>query len=381
MRAQAVVRSPAARRLLIALFITATGVALGRAVGSGQVDDLVNGQPYFHAVAALLAIGLYSGTHGIETARMRTDLRTIVLAVTVGVLAKAALITLVMTVLFPGPEALVLGVAVAQIDPLAVAALQHSSRLSARGRSLLLAWASFDDPVTTLLTIYAATLAVTAHDLDRTGELAVLQGSGLGGVALGMAANAAFAAVVCGMWWALRRWRPDGTAVFAAGCVLLAAAGAVAVTQFWMLGVALIGLFVRPVLPRAPEAFARTLALLTQIALVLAVLGVGFLLSVRVLIAAGIVLGVTAFLAQVVVSIPLTRGQTADDRALLAIAQQNGITAIVLALLLSSILPDVMAVVAPAIVVVNMLHALFNSAYDRAGSWAAIREAAGRRFP
>ncbi|SNT54015.1 NhaP-type Na+/H+ or K+/H+ antiporter [Actinomadura meyerae] len=375
------VRGPAARRFVVALAIIALGVSAGRAAGAGRVENLVNGQPYFLAVSALLAIGLYGSTHGIEHARMRADLRVVVLAVTVGVLVKATIITLVMVALFPGPEALVLGVAVAQIDPLSVAALQHSSRLSPRGKTLLLAWASFDDPVTTLLTVYAATLSVAAYDLDRTGELAALQSGGLGGFLLGVAANVAFAAVVCGAWWMLRKWRPGTVAGFAAGCGLLLAAGVVAVSQFWMLGVALVGLFVRPVLARAPEAFERRLGQLTQAALVLAVLGVGFLLSVRVLFAAGIVLGVTAFAAHALVSLPLTRGQDADDRAQLAVAQQNGITAIVLALLLTPLFPGVVATVAPAIVVINALHALANAGYARAGSWAAVRDRLVRPVP
>lgn len=381
MEVQEIVRSPVTRRLLIAFGIAAAGIAAGRATGTGRIDDLTSGQVYFHAVTVLLAIGLYSSTHGIERDQMRTDLRTVVLAVTVGVLVKAAIITLVMVVLFPGPQSLVLGVAVAQIDPLSVAALQKSSRLSPRGRTLLLAWASFDDPVTTLLTIYAATLSVAVYDLDRTGELAALQNGGLAGFGLGLAANVAFAAVVCGLWQVLRRWRPGGTAVFAAGCGLLLAAAAVAVAQFWMLGIALIGLFVRPALARAPDAFERRLSRLTQVALMLAVLGMGFLLSMRVLLVAGLVLGVTAYLAHAIVSLPLTRRQTPDDRVRLAIAQQNGITAIVLSLLLSPLFPDVVATVAPAIVVINVLHALANAVCDRAGSRTGHRDDAERRPP
>ncbi len=106
--------------------------------------------------------------------------------------------------------------------------------------------------------------------------------------------------------------------------------------------------------------------MLTQIALLLAVLGVGFLLSVRVLFTAGIVLGVTAFVVHALVSLPLTRKQAADDRVQLAIAQQNGITAIVLSLLLTPMFPSVVATVAPAIVVINALHALTNAGYSRA---------------
>ncbi|SEG40413.1 NhaP-type Na+/H+ or K+/H+ antiporter [Thermomonospora echinospora] len=357
-------------RLAVAAVVTSVGVALGRAAGPGPVMDLVTGEPYFLLVTALLAIGLYSSTHGIELRHLRADLRTVVLAVTVGVLVKAVLITAVMVVLFPGPEALVLGVAVAQIDPLSVSALQHSSRMSERGKALLLSWASFDDPVTTLLTIYAATLSVTLHHLDGSAEFTAFTAGGAGGVLLGLAANLALAAVFTGTWFfvrgRIRARRGSGADLsFAVACGLLLAAAAVAVSQFWMLGIALLGLFVRPVVRGAPEAFARVLDGLTQTAFLLAVLGVGVILSVRVDLAAGLVLGVTAFAAQAVVSVFLTRAQEPGDRIPLAIAQQNGITAIILALLLQPMFPAVVGIVAPAVLVVNVLHLVANALYAR----------------
>jgi hypothetical protein len=79
-----------------------------------------------------------------------------------------------------------------------------------------------------------------------------------------------------------------------------------------------------------------------------------------------VVLGVAAYAAQVVVALLLTIPKVwRGDRARLALGQQNGLTAIILALLLEPNFPGTIAVVAPAIIVVNLLHALCNGLYDR----------------
>ena len=72
----------------------------------------------------------------------------------------------------------------------------------------------------------------------------------------------------------------------------------------------------------------------------------------------GLVLGLAAFSAQAVVAAALTRGLPRSDRVGLALAQQNGITAIILALWIEKTYPGAVAILGPAIVVVNLLHAL-----------------------
>jgi hypothetical protein len=61
----------------------------------------------------------------------------------------------------------------------------------------------------------------------------------------------------------------------------------------------------------------------------------------------------------------VARRLPARDRWYLACGQQNGITAIILAVLLEPVFPGVVAVVAPAILVVAILHDLSNAALDR----------------
>lgn len=192
-----------AKRFVLMLGIVGLGLLAGGYFG--HVGALLNSGFYAPVVTAFLALGLYGSTHAIDLKHLRADLRTVVLAVTVGVVLKAALISAVMLAFFPRPGSLVLGIAVAQIDPLSVVALGRSSRLSSRGRGLLLAWASFDDPVTTLLTIYVAALALSArHD----GSSAALDLGGPGSFALDLLGNLMLAGVVFLLYRWVRRFRP-----------------------------------------------------------------------------------------------------------------------------------------------------------------------------
>ncbi|WP_344892025.1 hypothetical protein [Actinomadura meridiana] len=311
-------------------------------------------------VTLLLAVGLYGSTRSIDLRLLRSDLRTVVLAVTVGVLLKAAITTGVMMLLFRDPAYLVLGVAVAQIDPLSVAALGESSRLSRRGRGLLLAWASFDDPVTTLLTIYAAALALPLQP-DGTSTRHDLGGGTM--FTVDLAGNLALAAAAILIYWLARRFAPrlELPAAFA----VLAAVFAVGVWQTWVLAVALVGLWVRPALRSRPEAVGRVMNGAVDMAFLFAALMLGAVLTLGASPLPGLVLGVAAFAAHALVSLPLTRSQTGEDKLLLAVAQQNGITAIILALLLEPLFEGTVAVVAPAILVINLLYLASNRLHDR----------------
>lgn len=68
--------------------------------------------------------------------------------------------------------------------------------------------------------------------------------------------------------------------------------------------------------------------------------------------------------SQIAVGYLLTGGLPAGDRIHLALAQQNGITAIVLALRLEAQFPGVAAMVAPAVLTTNLTHAVANRVLD-----------------
>ncbi|WP_214111193.1 hypothetical protein [Acrocarpospora catenulata] len=348
-------RSRTAIRLLTGLGIVLAGWTLAQVSGLTALPA----EPwYLTAVTVLLSVGLYGSAAGIPRSAVQ-DLRLIVLAVTVGVLLKAVLIALLVVPVFDEPGAPLLALAVAQIDPLSVAALLGDSRMSRRAKDLMLAWASFDDPITALLTVYFGAAFLGGQALPEVHKY-------LGNLGW----NAALVAAVFLIWLAGRRiagrlrdpgapgWRRAG---LAASTVLLLAAMAVAVANFLMLAMAVIGLFLRPFADRE-VVVNRTVTG----ALIAATFATGMVLADGVDLARGLVLGLGAFLAQAVVGgLLLPRGFAREDRVQIALGQQNGITALVLALALVPLVGDAVAVVAPAILVVNLLHAVSNGLYRR----------------
>ena len=226
--------------------------------------------------------------------------------------------------------------------------------MSSRAKTILAAWASFDDPMTVLLTLYVPTLIVAPR-----GDANAIASGGVTDYLVGMGVNVGFALVVAGVWWACRRGSTSSVLVFAASYALLALSFAVAIAFVLMLGLALIGLVVRP------ERFDRVGDWAVRVALGAAALLVGVMLGDGIDLIRGIALGCAAFAAQVVVGGLLTRRLPRPDRLYLAFAQQNGITAIILSLLLEPMYPGTVAVVAPAIIVVNSIHALSNRLLER----------------
>lgn len=340
------------------------GVVCGLVV---DTSALVDSGGYLFGAGLLLAVGLYGSTYGIDLRELRADLTGVLAAVTVGVLLKAALIAGVMLLVLRRPEALVLGVAVAQIDPLSVAALGRDGRMSPRARSLLTAWASFDDPMTVLLTLYLAGYAYTAAGHSGAPGIA---GGGGGGYAVGLGLNAALLAGVLLVWWAGRRTAallPDtGSVRRARGAVvvlLVVTMVVLAAARELMLAVALAGLVVRS------AVVGRVLGRAVGGAFLAAFLALGLLLAQGVAWWPGLVLGMAAFGAQAVVALgvmPLfVRGLGRGDWIALGLAQQNGITAVLIALTLERDFPGTAATVGPAVITVNVLHALAQKLLTR----------------
>lgn len=360
------------KRLAASLAVTWVAAMAGLALGRPAP---ATSSWYLQASTILLAIGLFASTSSIHLASLAQRLGSLLVAVSVGVLAKAAAISAVMVAVFRVPESLLLGLAVAQIDPLSVSALSRRGSLSARGRSFLAAWASFDDPVTVLLT-----LSLSAAVLSRTGSAggglsAGLAGGGAGGFALRLLGNLALAGVLWACWEALRRSRPLGRrdsprarraelVVDSAEIVLLLGALAAAVAWSLLFGLAVSGLFLRPRLLQRPRG-ERAREIVVDIAFYLAVVLLGLTLTRGVQLVPGVVLGVAAFFAQALVAPAIAWKAERGDRIRLAFAQQNGITAILLGLTLEPAFPGALGTIAPAILVVNVLHLGSKSLLDR----------------
>ncbi|MFC9503080.1 hypothetical protein [Streptomyces sp. NPDC057002] len=377
--------------LLRALGALVLGILIGLAADPSR---LVGTTGYVFATGLLLAVGLYGSTYGIDLADLRRDLRGVVAAVTLGVVLKAAIVSGVMVWAFDRPEYLILGIVVAQIDPLSVAALGRDGHMSQRARSLLTAWASFDDPMTVLLTLYVAGYAYTAAGHPGTPSVV---GGGARGYALGLAFNALLLAGALLLWWAggrlwpARRARKGSAAsaespepgdlerprrpVTPLGALLVVSMIVLAAANMLMLAVAVAGLFLRT------RAFARPLARAVTSAFLLATTLLGLFAAQGVSPGPGVVLGLSAFGAQAVVAVLLmplfVRGLSRRDRVLLGIGQQNGLTAVLLALTLERDFPKTVGIVAPAVVTVNLLHYGAQIAF---GCWSR-RRSGGNRQP
>jgi len=260
--------------------------------------------------------------------------------VTIGVLLKMLIIGGLLYLFTGKLTAFLLGLAVAQIDPLSVANLVQGGdhKLSERAQTILGAWSSFDDPMTVLLSIYALYLF-----LPHTASASLLELSLPFLFSLGQ--NLAFAGLV----FVLSRWSKDRQSV---QLLLLAASFGAAIAFKWMLGIAIIGLFLRPEIKKLPQIISA--------AFYTALLLLGFLLVNGISWGAGLILGLGAMLAQGTVGLLLTVGLPFRERLYLAFAQQNGITAMILALLIEKSLPGAVGVVAPAILFINLGYYLSN---------------------
>ncbi|WP_328408540.1 hypothetical protein OG542_04935 [Streptomyces violaceus] len=381
-------RRPKLPAAVPAVLLWALGaLVLGTVIGlAADPSRLVGTTGYVFATGLLLAVGLYGSTYGIDLADLRRDLRGVVAAVTLGVVLKAGIVSGVMVWAFDRPEYLILGIVVAQIDPLSVAALGRDGHMSQRARSLLTAWASFDDPMTVLLTLYVAGYAYTAA--GHPGAPSVV-GGGARGYAVGLAFNALLLAGALVLWWAGGRLWPararkesaepgelDGPRrpVTPLGALLVVAMLVLAAANMLMLAVAVAGLFLRT------RAFARPLARAVTSAFVLATVLLGLFAAQGVSLGPGVLLGASAFGAQAVVAVLLmplfVRGLSRRDRILLGIGQQNGLTAVLLALTLERDFPMTVGIVAPAVVTVNLLHYGAQIAF---GCWSRHRSRTNRQ--
>jgi hypothetical protein len=278
---------------------------------------------------------------------------------------KATIIGGSLALIFHDPFFLILGIAVAQIDPLSVSNLMKGNRMSTKAKAILASWASFDDPITVILALYAPLLVaqLTGTDLGSiTGNtdtsanlISYIRELGLN---LGLAAQA-----FC-LYTVIRFYAKHITAWLAFGVslafyCLLALTFSVSILYFMMLGIALIGLFLRP--PKVDKFINHTITWALRAAALL----LGFLLVGGINIWAGLALGIAAYCSQIIVGWLLTRGLPARDRWHISFAQQNGITAIILALLFEPIHPGTVAIVAPAIIVINGLHEAVNKGLDK----------------
>jgi NhaP-type Na+/H+ or K+/H+ antiporter len=323
------------RQLLLPLLIALTGLGLASVIDISNLSR----QPFYEPFTyTLLAIGLYGSVYGIQLDELKNHNKLIIRAVTIGVLLKTLIIGGILYLATRQPAAFLLALTVAQIDPLAVANLltDDSSHLSERAKTILSAWSSFDDPMTVLLSIYALYFFI-----PHTGSENLL--GILSPFFIGLAQNLLFAGLI---FWLSRQFKEKNTLL----TLLLVVCFVIAVYFKWMLGIALTGLFLRPRIKRLPDFISAAFYILL----------LGFLLVNGINWISGLILALAAGLAQVFVGFLLTSGLPRVERFYLAFAQQNGITAMILALLFETELPQTVSIVAPAILFINLGYYVVN---------------------
>ncbi|HEU4914613.1 MAG TPA: hypothetical protein VFT16_04395 [Candidatus Saccharimonadales bacterium] len=360
-------------RLAVLVAIALIGLAGARLFGWSGVEHSL---PYVLVASALLCFGLYMAVYGIDKFEARLHWRIVLIAVTVGVLCKYLIIFLAAYMATSNWEYAVLGMSVAQIDPLSVAALQGDPRMNPRTKTVLNMWASFDDPMTALATPFI--LGLSASFANQ----AFADGTKWTDALIDLAPFA-LALLVVGLV-ALRRRMHDmrGTRGLmhklddsekAKGTVASVVGAISAPLRLYSIA-ALIGWFVRP----EWLGKGRRAELLTNTALYGATFLLGILLAGGVDWKGGLVLGAATYASQIIVAWLVmwsasrmgkegsaTRSFSARDTWHLALAQQNGITAIVLALNLEPFIDGAVAAVSLAIVVANLLNFACNWAFDR----------------
>jgi NhaP-type Na+/H+ or K+/H+ antiporter len=361
-------------RLAILVFIALGGLSSALLFGWHGLEHSL---PYVLVASTLLCFGLYMAVYGIDKLEAKRHWRIVLIAVTFGVMCKYIVIFLSAYAFTTDWRYAVLGMAVAQIDPLSVAALQDDPRMNAKTKTILNMWASFDDPVTALATPFILGIAANvAHaELYKSGDwFDTLKGI----------LPFAIALLLVG-FIALRRRLHDvrGTRGWVhkldddektKNTVLSGVGLVTAPTRLYSIA-AMTGWLIRP----KWLGVGRRADLLTNTALYGATFLLGILLAGGVDWVGGIVLGCATYASQILVAwlvmwfgTRISKTERDDNERLshrdtwhLALAQQNGITAIVLALNLEPVIPGAVAAISLAIVVVNLLNFGFNWGYDR----------------
>ena len=329
-----------------------------------NISGLQNAEWYSAIIAVLLAIGLYASTYGIELKEARKHFKIILSAVTIGVLLKSLITGLTLAFIFKDPFFIILGIAVAQIDPLSVAGLMRGNRMSKKAKTILASWASFDDPITVLLSLYAPLVIIQLTGIELGSINSATTTNSFWAYFFELGLNLGLAAQAFCLYTVIRFYAKQLTAWIAAGAslalyILLAVTFSVSIIYFMMLGIALIGLFLRP--PKVDNF----IDIIIKSALWIAALLLGLLLIGGVDVWKGVALGFMGYAAQIVVGFILTHKLKKKDKWHIAFAQQNGITAIILALLFEPVHPGTVSIVAPAIIVINSLHWLCNRIVDK----------------
>ena len=324
--------------ILILIALTLIGYVIGLLVGLNPIE-----QEGFGIIASLaLAIGLYTAVAGIDLSALGKYRKTALTIITAGVPLQIIVTGAVMYLIYPHPISFLLAVAIDQIDPISVSTLLNNKLgMSKAAKSLLNVWASFDDPMTVL---FGFTILLPLVAGVSVGEI--------GGLVLSLFANILPAIVVFLVW---KKDKLPGR-YFQVG-LLLASIGFTVLTQSFLY-IALLGLMVRPF--NEIKLSRLTTVIYYAILLVVGMSLPAYGIDMRL----GIILAIVEFfIVQPLSAILMVRGTT-NDIFRLAFAQQNGLTTILMGLTFQVLGFNVLPILLPAIIVINLLNLSINGYYN-----------------
>lgn len=310
-----------------------------------QTDPLYRVNVYTFIIYFIHAIGLYGSVCAIDARQLRAQWKIVLAALTIGIAGKILLIGTAMSVVIGGVLAFAIATIMTQIDPILVSSEIENTRksYSESVSTFLRSWSALDNPVTAVIALYLLSLSTTPGAVHATSGAFLLP------FIVDIGRNLALFVLVWALKWIFCRldWN-----------YLLLLIVAVPAAAHWqlMLGISLVGFIIRPtstvIITRAVDAALYfSLALL---GLVLAKTATYGSLATATLLA-----GAT-FLAQVLLGAVFLSRLHAPDRWRVLLAQQNGITSITLALIFEPFYPGTVAVVGPAVFMINFLHIIAN---------------------
>ncbi len=330
----------------IAFFIAIT--LLGVGVGKWTEINPIT-QSFFPVFTSFaLVVGLYGSVMGIDLNAIRNRKRVAVVVITIAVPLQIVATGLVMHLIYPVAISFLLAVAITQIDPLSVdTLLRDKESMSDEAKGLLRVWASFDDPVTVLFGFLI--LMPLVSDTTVT----------LGGDALSFGVGLIVNLLPAVLLWGLSRWsKVLDNQVVSLILLLLTLTFAFFVEAYLL--AAITGLLLRPELPK--KYLPRIISVLYYI--IVFVVGMA-IYNYGVDLRLGILLAIVEFFVIQPMTAIIVFNGTASDLLRIAFAQQNGLTTLLMGIAFQSLGFEVLHILLPAIVIINVLNLVVNKIYHQ----------------
>jgi NhaP-type Na+/H+ or K+/H+ antiporter len=321
-------------KILLPYLLIFLGYAIFNIFNQINTQDIIHTSLFQILVDIILAVGLYGAVFGIDINEFKKNFKFIFNIVTIGVIFKVLFVGSIMYIFTNNPLSFLLATVIAQIDPVSVASLDNAkSKLSEKGKTILRAWAAFDDPITVVLAISISMIILSIQN----SPLDILYNE---------LRNILFASII----YIIYIIKTEKNNFFLN--LLLLISFIVSIYFELFLAIAIIGLFLRPKLFFLDKIIYILFLIVSFI--------IGILINNGVNILDGIILGILTIIAQTVTTFILGKTLIQYDKYRLSLAQQSGITAITLSLFLSIKHDNIISTIIVAIITINILYIILN---------------------